>query len=70
MHCHPLPPLYRVLAGVQKMSVVKGSNNVRLFPSLLTWSLVPWRDPVAELMPLEMVSEVDWAYSLINVSDR
>ena len=70
MRCHPLPPLYRVSAGVQKTSVVEASNNVRLFPSLLIWSVVPWRDSEAELMPLETVSEAELAYSLINVSDR
>lgn len=41
-------------------------EDVRLLPSLLAWSAVPWRDSEAELKVLEAVSEAELAAFLVD----
>ncbi len=43
-------------------------DDVRLFPSLLAWSAVPWMASEAELKVLEAVSEAELAKFLIKAS--
>ena len=43
-------------------------DDVRLFPSLLAWSAVPWRDSLAELKVLWAVSEAELAMFLTKAS--
>ena len=48
-----------------------GVNNVRLFPSLLIWSVVPWMVLEAELRAPVAVSEAELAMFLSDrVSER
>ena len=45
-------------------------NDVRLFPSLLAWSAVPWTESETELKVLWAVSEADLAMFLVTESVR